>query len=185
MTTAVNRDAAQEAAYARYVECLESGKAFQNHEQSAASSTFMQRGTGWMKAADESTGALIVSLGKMAKAYRALMPVALAVIRNVNPHAARGEWEARLFASAREELAKGFDDVEKRSGPERYRFSECERPYTTKEKFVVLEVLAAHCRRGCVPGIGWCGQRFAGENCIRLRDHSDYFSKTTYKELDI
>ncbi len=147
-----------EAAYAHYLIDLDSLALFGFAERSQASRQGFTRGTGWMKAPDADTARLIAVCGKLAT-RAPLMPVALAVLRAVNPHASRAEWGAKLFAAAREALSVDYDDVERRSGPEAYRLSECRRPYTRREKLLTLELLAT--LMDSYTGIGWCAEKCA------------------------
>ncbi len=151
-------------AYERYLVDLDSLDLFRFAEKSQASRQGFARGTGWMKAPDADTGRLLALLGKLAMRLP-LMPVALAVARGCNPHASRAEWGAAIFIAAREALAAGFDDVERRSGPEAYRLSECRRPYTRREKLLTLETLRT--LMDSHTGLGWCAERCAKDlDCL-------------------
>lgn len=153
-----------DATYERYKWELDALELFRYAERGHRSSGSSMRGTGWMKQIDQETGKLMVAMGRLVATRRTLLDVAMAVLRSVNPHSSRAEWEAKLFESAREALSHDYDDVERRSGPESVRQRDCVRPYSREEKLIVLETLASLCRSWI--GVGWAAQRLADElNC--------------------
>lgn len=159
--------------YAKYIEELDSLKLFEYAERSEAGRQHCARGRAWMKVPDRWTANLIVVMGRMVHHYPSLLDVALAVVRNVNPHSSVVEWQAKKFAAAREVLAGKYDDVERRSGPESFRYSDCVRQYTREEKLVVLEVLRSF-TDSSVPGMGWCAQKLAEE--LRVTSKIEWLS---------
>lgn len=60
-----------------------------------------------------------------------------------------------------------YDDVELRSGPDPGRYKP--RPYTRREKFIVLEVLRTF-DDDSVPGLGWCAERYANSEAGLMRE---------------
>jgi len=154
-------------AYERFLGDLDSLRSFDYAERSQLGrGQYVTRGRGWMKQHDRASAGAIVVLGQMAQRHYALLDVALAVISAMNPHASIAEWNARLFSSAREVLRREYDDVEKRSGPEPFRHSECVRPYTRAEKLLVLETLRSLTDEWMGPG--WAAQRAAQELGVKL-----------------
>lgn len=145
----------QALAYQRWLDQVVSLEAFTLAEQSHAS----RRGiTCRFKAEDEDSARLIVAMGELASEHRPLIPVARAIIAGVNPHTSTAEWCAQAYRAARDALARGFDDVTKRSGPEPYRFKDCQRAYMVHEKVAVLATL----RLLIDPydGLGWVVEHF-------------------------
>jgi len=148
--------------YERYLSELDDGSLFRYAERShVGACIYIQRGTAWMKQLDRSTADLMVLMGRLCQRNRIYLDVATAVIGGCNPHAARGEWEGKLFADAWQVLQGEYDDVERRSGPESLRLSECRRPYTRGEKLVTLEALRSVCKQ--YSGVGWAADRAAHE----------------------
>jgi hypothetical protein len=152
--------AKDDAIYADWLASVESLEAFENHRRSHASRGGHMAG---FKALDKDSATLIIEMGRLANHNRALLDVARHVIARSNPHASEREWAARAFEAAAEALAKDWDDVEKRSGPESYRHRDCVRPYRLDEKIDVLTTLGLITNKTSVVGLGWCASRFYRE----------------------
>ena len=150
----------EDPSYEEYLQELDDLTLFRYAERSHASRISL-RGRGWLKAPDRDTSELHEAMGKMIRSVRSLLDVALAVVKSCNPHASRAEWSAKLFESARLALTEKYDDVERRSGPESVRLSDCVRPYTRSEKLIVLCVLDSLGEN--YTGLGWAAQRCADE----------------------
>ena len=115
-----------------------------------------------MKVPDQWTAKLMVVCGKLAMQRRTLIPVTLEILAGINPHSSIAEWQGKKYELAGSALSKDYDDVERRSGPESVRLSDCVRPFTREEKLLVYAALCT-LDDGCVPSLGWCGQRAAEE----------------------
>ncbi len=156
-------------AYTRFQLELDNLQLFVYAERSHAGRTSL-RGRGWLKQSDRNTAYTIEKLGRLAGLRSPLLQVVMAILRGMNPHASRAEWSAKLFQDARMALAQPFDDVERRSGPEDYRPSECVRPFTQAEKLAVLQTLHMCCDDWT--GHGWCAERLGRElGMLLTKDH--------------
>ncbi len=156
-TSADEHAAKLDGAYATWIAGVESLDAFEWAAQSHASRGGHAAG---FKARDEDSAKLIVAMGELAVWNRALLDVARAVIGRTNPHASTREWAAQAFYAARTALAAGFDDVQRRSGPEPYRYSDRKRAFRVDEIVAVLETIRLLTSEGTSPSLGWCARRF-------------------------
>ena len=151
-------------AYDGYINNLDTLQLFVFARNSHAGRTSL-RGNGWLKQTDSQTPKLMIAMGNMSARCLTLLDVALGVVRSINPHSSRAEWNAKLYDSAMSVLSGKYDDVEKRSGPESYRLSECVRDYNRSEKLIVLAVLQSLCDDYI--GVGWAMDRLAKDLGVR------------------
>jgi hypothetical protein len=83
-----------------------------------------------------------------------LAEAALVLMRAINPHAARKDFEAAIWNALGDVFSKGFDDVVKRTGPEPIRHSEAQRKHSLAEALLIVfyadRVRSSHNRPG------WC-----------------------------
>lgn len=152
METTLHRG--EDATFQRWCSELESLEAFRLHERSKAS----RRGN---------FAAFRIQDARVAGACAVLAPLvrgtladpALAVIKGMRRYASTKEWEAELFANAREALRQPYYDVDRATGPEPCRASDATRDFTLEEKLLMLETLSSLCDGWMGPG--WCAQRLA------------------------
>lgn len=83
-----------------------------------------------------------------------LAEAALTIIRAINPHAARKDFEAAIWNALGDVFSKGFDDVVRRTGPEPIRHSEAQRKHSLAEALLIAFYADRARERHYRPG--WC-----------------------------
>lgn len=105
----------------------------------------------------------IETLSRMAARSDRLAQIAVACIVRVNLYGTNGEERAHVYEAAGVALARGFDDVIGRAGPEAGRHSEHQHEFTLADRVALaywLDEATSKFQSG-VPGVGWCVSRIA------------------------
>lgn len=143
-----------------YKQDLLSGRVFALHAASARSSYGYRPPIGRTQWAT-----CMERLARMAAQSDRLAQVANMILGRVNLYGTAPQAEAAVYERAGEALAKGFDDVIGRAGPEAGRHSDHQHEFSLADRVAVAYWLEYATRpfSSCVPGVGWCLSNIAQE----------------------